>query len=256
VTRYAAEDVSGFRVPEGKPLGCAQTGKRPHGIALSPDGARVYVSNEGSNSVAVVDAATMKKVSEVLVGREPNQIALSPKGDRLWVTNHADATVSVISTATRAVEKTIPVGREPHVMTTSAARNAAIITAEGDDALDLFDLTTLERVGHVPVVGFPRVLAVTPDGATAFLTPCAGSTERCSRTLPRRVPTSASRWESRSLLPRARGCPRHRAHAGCEDGADHDADDRLAHARRYEVAEGSRPHLRRQERIIGPMTQD
>jgi YVTN family beta-propeller protein len=170
VTSFAGEGVCGFRVPDGKSLGCAQTGKKPHGVALSPDGARIYVSNEGSNWVAVVDAATMKKLSEVPVGREPNQIALSPKGDRLWVTNHADATVSLISTATPALEKTIAVGREPHVMTTSAARNAAIITSEGDDALDLFDLTTLERVGHVPVFGFPRVLAVTPDDATAFLT--------------------------------------------------------------------------------------
>src|SRR5258708_23991448 len=114
--------------------------------------------------------ARMKRLPGGPAGGDPNKTALPPKGDGLWVPTHAAATVSVIATATAAVEKTIAVGREPHVMTTSAARNAAIITSEGDDALDLVDLTTLERVGHVPVFGFPRVLAVTPHGATAFLT--------------------------------------------------------------------------------------
>ncbi len=170
VTSFGGEDVCGVHVPDGGSLGCAHTGAKPHGVALSPDGDRVYVSNEGSDSVTVVDAATMRAVSQVKVGHEPNQVALSPSGDRLWVTNHGDSTVSVINTVSLAVDRTIPVGREPHVIVTNAARNVAIVTAEGDDALDLFDLATFERVSHIPVFGFPRVLAATSNGDTAFLT--------------------------------------------------------------------------------------
>jgi len=112
----------------------------------------------------------MKPVGSVKVGREPNQVALSPAGDRLWVTNHADSTASIINTATLAVERTIPVGREPHVIVTNAARNVAIVTSEGDGALDVFDLASFERVSRQPLFGFPRVLAATRSGDTAFLT--------------------------------------------------------------------------------------
>lgn len=49
VTSYGGDDICGVAVPSGATLGCIRTGAKPHGIALSRDGARVYVSNEGAN---------------------------------------------------------------------------------------------------------------------------------------------------------------------------------------------------------------
>jgi YVTN family beta-propeller protein len=170
VTSFGGEDICGLRLPNGESLGCVHTGAKPHGIAIAPDGSRVFVSNEGANTVSVVDPLRMVVVGTVEVGHEPNQIALTPKGDHLWVTNHADATLSVLNTGSLRVESTLQTGRAPHVLAMNAARNIAVVTSEGDDELDLFDLTSMTRVAQVPVFAFPRVLSLTPDGHTAFLT--------------------------------------------------------------------------------------
>ncbi|MBL8144606.1 MAG: hypothetical protein JNM38_26060 [Acidobacteria bacterium] len=170
VTSFGGGDVCGITVPDGRVLGCVATGDKPHGLALSEDGARVYVSNEGSGSVSVIDAATMKVVSEVRVGRQPNQVALTPRGDQLWVLNNGDSTISVLDATGASPVRTLPAGRAPHVIAMSPRKGAAIVTSEGDGALDVFDLRTLERVSRTIVFGFPRVLAVDATGETAFLT--------------------------------------------------------------------------------------
>jgi YVTN family beta-propeller protein len=72
----------------------------PHAspIALSPDGARVYAVNTANNSLAVIDAATNAKITEVPVGIEPSGVAVRPDGLEVWVTNHVSDSVSVVDT--------------------------------------------------------------------------------------------------------------------------------------------------------------
>ncbi len=170
VTSWGGDDVCGVEVPSGRRLGCVRTGARPHGVAISRDGSRVYVSNEGTNTLTVVDARAGRAVSEVPVGATPNQLALTPDGRHVWVLNNADSSISIVSTEAHAIERTVPSGRGPHIIVMNAARNAAVVTSEGDASLEVFDLSSYERVSHIPVYGWPRVLAVTNDGTTAFLT--------------------------------------------------------------------------------------
>lgn len=170
ITSFAGNDVCGIAVPSGEPLGCVATGNKPHGIALSADGSRLYVSNEGAGTVTVVDARAKRAIAELRVGRQPNQIALTPSGDQLWVSNNGDSTISIVATSGASVVRTIPAGRAPHVIAMNPAKKTAIVTSEGDGTLDVFDLGTFERVSRIPVFAFPRVLVVDPAGETAFLT--------------------------------------------------------------------------------------
>jgi len=170
VTSFGGDDVCGIAVPSGQPLGCVTTGAKPHGVAVSADGSRLYVSNEGADTLTVVDTRAKRSIAEVRVGRQPNQIALNPPGDQVWVLNNGDSTISVVGTAQASVMRTIPAGRAPHIIAMNPAKGVAVVTSEGDGTLDLFDLETLERISRIPVFGFPRVLAVDPAGGTAFLT--------------------------------------------------------------------------------------
>jgi YVTN family beta-propeller protein len=51
--------------------GSVEVGRRPWGIALSPDGKRLYAADGPSNSIAVVDLATNSVVKQVKVGEGP-----------------------------------------------------------------------------------------------------------------------------------------------------------------------------------------
>ena len=83
------------------------------GIAFSPDGKRVYVANQYSNDVSVINTKTNTVVATVNVGNEPLGVAVSPDGTKVYVANYNSNTVSVIDTATNTVTVTVPVGSAP-----------------------------------------------------------------------------------------------------------------------------------------------
>src|SRR5438445_7477 len=49
-------------------------GHLPYGVALSRDGARVFVSNWGARTVTVVDAASARVLDALVVGTHPSAI--------------------------------------------------------------------------------------------------------------------------------------------------------------------------------------
>ncbi len=129
------DTVSLFDVAEDRnlPLGEIAVGDEPNGVAVSPDGKTIYVTNtiDGTVSVLAVDV-TKQPAAEVVatldVGTEPYGIALTPNGQKAYVTNARSNSVSVIDTATNTVAKEIinvgpPVGGEPRGIT---------ITNDGD----------------------------------------------------------------------------------------------------------------------------
>jgi YVTN family beta-propeller protein len=51
-------------------------GKRAWGIAVSPDGSRLYTANGASDDVSVVDLKTRKELKRIKVGGGPWGIAV------------------------------------------------------------------------------------------------------------------------------------------------------------------------------------
>jgi YVTN family beta-propeller protein len=94
----------------------------PDSVAVTPDGSRVYVTNQGDSTVQVIDTATNFLIRNQIgvgalrigVGSGPRGVAVTPDGSKVYVANQTDGTVSVIDTATNAVVATLPVGREPY----------------------------------------------------------------------------------------------------------------------------------------------
>ena len=60
----------------------ALRGVLPFGLALSPDGARLFVAESGVNAVGVLDARTGAVLGHIPVGWYPSRVAVSPRGTR------------------------------------------------------------------------------------------------------------------------------------------------------------------------------
>jgi YVTN family beta-propeller protein len=88
-------------------------GNSPAGVAVTPDGGKVYVTNLFDNTVSVIATTTNKVVGRPIpVGGFPTGVAVTPDGRKVYVANQFDGTVSVIATVTNTVS-TIPVGLAP-----------------------------------------------------------------------------------------------------------------------------------------------
>ena len=123
-------------VPDGDAIGDAiKVGIVPIGVAITPDGAQVYVVNVNFSpvppfppgEVSIIDTATNTVVKTVMVGPGPRAVAITPDGAHAYVTNFldlltvddipVDGSVSVIEIATNTVVDTVPVAGGPNWVT-------------------------------------------------------------------------------------------------------------------------------------------
>ncbi|MES9538191.1 Ig-like domain repeat protein [Actinomadura sp. NPDC000600] len=144
-------------------------GVYPYGVAVSPDGGGVCVTNAGDDTVSVIDTATNTVTTTIPVGVYPYRVAVTPDGGSAYVTNGHQATVSVIDTAADAVTTTIPVGTSPRGVAVTPDGGNVYVTNAGDDTVSVIDAATNTVSATVPVGGNPFGVAVTPDGGSVYV---------------------------------------------------------------------------------------
>ena len=66
-------------------------GKAPVGLAITPDGKHVYVTNNIDGTVSVITTATGKVSAPITVGDGPVVVAITPDGKHAYVTNYGTA---------------------------------------------------------------------------------------------------------------------------------------------------------------------
>src|SRR6266853_1010068 len=88
---------------QNKVLGTIAVPKGPHGLVVTPDGRKVYVSSDGASTVSVIDTATDKVVASIDVGASPHGLAMSSDGRKLLVCAFGTNRALVVDTATDKV---------------------------------------------------------------------------------------------------------------------------------------------------------
>ncbi len=140
--------------------------KTPVNLALAPDGRRIYVACEHSDSLVVLDAQSGALVREIPVGRRPHDVAPSPDGTRLYVTNRFSGSLSVIDAHTLEVLREVAVGDDPHGVLVAPDGRRVYVLDTGADAISVLDARTLLETQHLSAGCAPWSLALRPDGKT------------------------------------------------------------------------------------------
>ncbi|MBC7602910.1 MAG: YncE family protein [Ramlibacter sp.] len=114
---------------------------------------RVYVPNRASNTVTVIDPATMKVIETYKVGRNPQHVVPSWDLKTLWVANNAegrtDGSLTPIDPKTGKAGKSIPVD-DPYNLYWSPDGKYAIVVAEALKRLDFRDPQTMKLAYSIP----------------------------------------------------------------------------------------------------------
>jgi YVTN family beta-propeller protein len=143
-------------------------------IAIEPRSGvnpRLWVVNQDNDSVSVFDAITRAKLAEIAVGVAPRTVAVAPNG-MVWVANKKSATISVIDPAVLAIKRTISLPRasQPFGIAISAADGGfALVALEATGQVLKFSTGTYAQTGSAAVPGNPRHVAISSNGATAFV---------------------------------------------------------------------------------------
>ena len=140
----------------------------PIELAVSPDGARLFVLCEGTDELVFADAHTGKIAGRVQVGRVPKGLWLS--GRYAYVANSWSDTVSVVDTSTLQVTRTLKTGFEPNAVFADPA-GATIYTANriGND-ISVIDLASGAETRRLAAGRGASYLTPTPDGQSLFCT--------------------------------------------------------------------------------------
>jgi DNA-binding beta-propeller fold protein YncE len=92
------------------------TGAGTHGLYVSRDATRLYITNRGEGSISVLDLRTHKLVAKWRIpgGGSPDMGNVSANGRVLWLTGRWNNVVYAIDTRNGRLLAKIPVGASPH----------------------------------------------------------------------------------------------------------------------------------------------
>jgi YVTN family beta-propeller protein len=129
----------------------------------------VYITNQNSSTVSVIDIATNTVVDTVTVGPLPYGVAVNPAGTRAYVGNAGSNTVSVIDTASNTVVATVTVGTTPYGIAVNPAGTRAYVANNGNANVSVIDTANNTVVATVTAGINPYGVAVNPAGTRAYV---------------------------------------------------------------------------------------
>jgi YVTN family beta-propeller protein len=142
----------------------------PVGIAVNPSTNKVYVVNEYSNTVSVIDTRTDKVRSTISLGNFPYGIDINPLNNRIYVTNRGSNSVSVLDGSVDTKLHDITVGKSPVGIAVNPTANWIYVTNLDDGTMSVIDGITNEVINTIPVGKTPYGIAVNPLSNKIYVT--------------------------------------------------------------------------------------
>ncbi|HWP92988.1 MAG TPA: beta-propeller fold lactonase family protein [Thermodesulfobacteriota bacterium] len=148
-----------------------KVGVGPSGLAITPDGSKVYVTNSGSDTISVIDTSA-NEVKTIPVGLGPGGIAITSndcESSKVYVANSADGTVSVIDVQNDTViGDPIIVGIEPRGIAITLDCSKVYVANSASNTVSAITTSTNE-VKTIPVGSNPGVVVVSPSGSRVYI---------------------------------------------------------------------------------------
>jgi YVTN family beta-propeller protein len=167
--------------------GCA---KQPEPVTEKPKGAyRIYVTNERSGDLSIIDSATHEVVATVPLGKRPRGIHASPDGKLIYVAlsgspiagpgvdestlppadKSADG-IGVFDVASGKLVKMLQSGSDPEEFDISQDGKFLYVSNEDAAGVSILDLGAEKIIATLPTGEEPEGVKVSPDGKSVYAT--------------------------------------------------------------------------------------
>jgi len=136
-TNSAGDNIHLIDPATNKVVGEIKGVEAPHGVAVAPDGSRIYISEQSGNTLTVLDGKSLQVTKRIPLSGNPNLIDITPDGRLIYV----------------AI-----------ALTWNDVSEFPQIKAAPSGGVDVIDTTSLQNVKTIALKGGIHDLNVTPDG--------------------------------------------------------------------------------------------
>jgi YVTN family beta-propeller protein len=151
----------------GTVLAHADTSGRATGVAVSPDGRRVYVVNGWTGSITEVDPSTGAVIDRIFTQVQLSQAAMRPDGKRLYVS--ANGGIAVVDPEHFRLVAAVKVNGQPQGLAVHPNNQVLYVANAQDGTVGLVDTATAFQTSAVQVGGLPQHLAISTDGKRLYV---------------------------------------------------------------------------------------
>ncbi len=188
----------GLAVASASGIACGGSGvpnERPVDQQTAPQrpvGPLVYVTNEGSGNLSIIDALSQEVVTTVQLGKRPRGIRMTPDGKLLYIAlsgsppappgvdpktlpppdRSADG-IGEVDTVTNRLVRIIHAGVDPEDLDISIDGSRIYVANEEHAQLSVVDVKSASIVATVPIGEEPEGVTIRPDGRIVYVT-CEG----------------------------------------------------------------------------------
>lgn len=143
-----------------------------HGVTSSPDGTRIYLSNESLHTLDVVDGKTLKVTKRIHLSGRPNNVAIANDGRKVYVgIAQAPGALDVIDTVKLENVKSVPVEGAIHNVYVTPDGKFAVAGSIPARTISIVDTATDQMVRKIPMsAGIrPMTFDKNQDGSTKHI---------------------------------------------------------------------------------------
>ena len=137
-------------------------------MTVNPTTNRIYIENQGSNNVTVLDGAT-NGTTTVAVGTGPSTAALNPVTNKLYVANSSSSNISVVDGATNFITAQVTAGNGPDAVygntfaVVNPITNKIYVLNDGDNTVTVIDGESDTKISTIPINGRVGTMAINPE---------------------------------------------------------------------------------------------
>jgi YVTN family beta-propeller protein len=147
----------------------------PAGLALSPDGTKLYVLSQSNNTVSVFNTATMAAEATLPTGDYPEAVAADPTGNSYYVANQGSNSISIYDATTNTHIKDLSVGSYPSALAFFPASHLLFVANSSSSSVTVISTTTFTVLGTFATQLDPIGLAVSPSGYLYVASPASNT---------------------------------------------------------------------------------
>lgn len=147
------------------------------GLAVHPDGSRLYAVNVLGKAVSVVNLRSEEVDTNVELSAEPYTCVVTPDGKTVLVSLWGGAKVLMLDAATLEKTGEVPVGEHPNAMALSRDGAFLFVACANTNAVWVVDLASRAAKEQVSIALYPKAppgstpngLGLSPDGKTLLV---------------------------------------------------------------------------------------